>query len=151
MYCYAKQASSLSVIYNLHATACKRNVFLWTFLLCNGAPCISRLNMYSHHILIILPANSMTTYSYKSYGYFIIYLYITVQFFSDRYSTTEPVWSFWLESKILWNLKFFLLLQQWFSTISPPYHLIRLCPHFKTPQRPENSSYLRLRMERCTL
>jgi len=43
-----------------------------------------------------------------------------------------------------------VLLQQWFSTISPLYHLIRICPHFKTPQRPENSSYLGLGMERCT-
>jgi len=32
-----------------------------------------------------------------------------------------------------------------------PYHLTRLCPYFKTPQRPENSSYLGLWMERCTL
>jgi len=27
-----------------------------------------------------------------------------------------------------------------------PYHLFRLCPHFETLQRPENSSYLRLGM-----
>jgi len=27
---------------------------------------------------------------------FIIYLLITAQFFSDRYTTTDPVWSFWL-------------------------------------------------------
>jgi len=33
----------------------------------------------------------MTTYSYKSYGYFIIYLLITVQLFSDSYTTTDPV------------------------------------------------------------
>jgi len=32
-----------------------------------------------------------------------------------------------------------------------PYHLILLCPHFKTPQRAENSSYLGLGMECCTL
>jgi len=38
-------ASSLPIIQNLHATACKRNVFWWTFLLYNGVPCISRLNM----------------------------------------------------------------------------------------------------------
>jgi len=33
----------------------------------------------------------MTTYSYKNYGYFAIYLLITAQFFSDRYTTTDPV------------------------------------------------------------
>jgi len=33
----------------------------------------------------------MTPYSYKSYGYFIIYLLITAQFFSDHYNTTDPV------------------------------------------------------------
>jgi len=44
----------------------------------------------------------MTTYSYKSYGYFIIYLLITAQLFLDRY-TTDPVWSFWLESKVFYN------------------------------------------------
>ena len=30
----------------------------------------------------------------------------------DRYNTSNPVWSFWLESKMLWQLTFFLLLQQ---------------------------------------
>jgi len=39
----------------------------------------------------MLPANSMTTYSYKSYGYFIIYLLITAQVFSDRYTPPDPV------------------------------------------------------------
>jgi len=32
----------------------------------------------------------MTTYSYKSYGYFIIYLLLTAQFFLDHYTTTDP-------------------------------------------------------------
>jgi len=40
------------------------------------------------------------------------------QFLSDRYSTTNPIWSLLLESTMLWQLTFFLLLQQWFSTIS---------------------------------
>jgi len=35
----------------------------------------------------------MNTYSYKSYGYSITYIYllITAQFFSDRYTTADPV------------------------------------------------------------
>jgi len=31
-----------------------------------------------------------------------MYLLIIAQFFLERYAATDPVWSFWLESKILW-------------------------------------------------
>jgi len=51
-------------------------------------------------------------------GNFIMYLLIIAQFFLDCYTTTDPAWSFWLESKMLWWLRVFLLLQQWFTTIS---------------------------------
>jgi len=47
----------------------------------------------------------------------MMYPLIIVQFFLDRYTTADPVWSFWLESKMLWQITFFLLLQQQFSTI----------------------------------
>jgi len=32
----------------------------------------------------------------------IVYLLIKAQFILDRYTTTDPVWSFCLESKMLW-------------------------------------------------
>jgi len=40
----------------------------------------------------------------------IIYLVIIALFVVDHYTTADPVWSFWLESKMLWQLTFFLLL-----------------------------------------
>jgi len=32
----------------------------------------------------------------------LLYLLIIAQFFLDLYTTTGLVWSFWLESKMLW-------------------------------------------------
>jgi len=53
-------------------------------------PCISRLNLQWYHILIILPANSMTTQLQKLW----IFCYKPTRYssvFLDRYTTTDPV------------------------------------------------------------
>ena len=63
-----------------------------------------------NHIIDATPPERLQQYR--------VYLLIIAQFCFNRYTTTDPVWSFWLESKMLWQLTFFLLLQQWFSTIS---------------------------------
>ena len=38
---------------------------------------------------------------------YIMYPLNIAQLLSDRYTTTDPVWSLWLESKMLWQLRFF--------------------------------------------
>jgi len=55
-----------------------------------------------YHILIILTANSMITQIQKLWRLY----YIRTQYSSvplDRYTTTDPVWSLWPESKKLWQ------------------------------------------------
>jgi len=44
----------------------------------------------------------------------ILYYTYSLQLSSFQITTLLPVWSFWLESKLLWQLMLFLFLQQCF-------------------------------------
>ena len=68
-------------------------------LLFNGMPCIYHLGLQWYHVLIKLHANSMIA-QYESYGYDIPTHYSLILL--DAYTTTDQVWLFWLESKMLW-------------------------------------------------
>jgi len=59
-----------------------------------------RFTLKSAVVSYLLSYSLLTAWlhSYKSYGYFIIYLLIIAQFFLDCYTTTDSVWSFWLKS-----------------------------------------------------
>jgi len=58
------------------------------FLLNNGVPCISRLNLQCYHILIILPARNMITQLKKAMDIMFTY-YSSVLFSSLRYYTSS--------------------------------------------------------------
>jgi len=85
--------------------------------------CISRLHLQWYHILIILPANSMTTW--------ILHYRPThcssVLFRSLHYY--KPALIILARKSDVVVVTFFLLLQQWFSTISlkEPNPDLRLC------------------------
>jgi len=52
--------------------------------------------------LIICPANSMTTQLQKQWTFYYIPIFTIAQFFLDCYTTTDSIWLFWPESKMLW-------------------------------------------------
>jgi len=66
----------------------KRNGFYYEFLLYNGVPCISRLNLQWYHVLIILSANRMTQLQKLRILYYITPHYSSVLLDCP---TTDPV------------------------------------------------------------